>query len=529
MEGANPRKEGGDSLSDLARQCEPVPLVSVAECRKLEQDLMDSGVSALILMEQAALGLKDRLLRCLSSQEKSRKVLILCGPGNNGGDGLALARLLAQENIFAKVVLINSERYSAECLAQLKMLPKNLSLQVYPDADNLTLNAQGIKYAGLSAEQLADELQQAEFLVDALLGIGQVSEPRGPIAEVLELLSRELSANCYRFAIDVPTGINCDTGEVYKGAFVADLCVCLGALKRGLTQYPARSLVNKLSLVDLGFRLSAAADFYLSRLSIEDEKLLKRDPKAHKGSFGRVAIIGGSADYPGAPVLAANSAVLSGAGLVKKIHLPGWAIPGLMPEVMLRNASSNSEGDLGPEHLEQVLELVAESNAAVLGPGLGQSKRTFEFLSAFFAKLNSTNALVVDADALNFLAASAINLPKFERLVLTPHPGEAARLLNCSVADVEKDRFAAVKSLQSRYGGTVLLKGASSLVYSGEYGSGLVNVTGSSSLATGGSGDRLSGMIAALLARGLEASEATRVAVFVHGALSEKMIERPWF
>jgi hydroxyethylthiazole kinase-like uncharacterized protein yjeF len=517
------------SFSRLAKQGHAAPLVSVAECKSYEHDLIASGCSALDLMEQAAIGIKQQLKEKLAPALASNALVILCGSGNNGGDGLALARLLAAEGIFARLVLINSDKYSTECVAQIKKLPAELSLQVFPTGDNTVLNQLQLRYKSLGPEEFCELVTKADILIDALLGIGQLSEPRGAVAELLSLLDTRGASNCCRVALDVPTGINCDTGQVFKGAFASDLCICIGAIKRGLSQYPARALVKKLSLVELGSsQLQPQTDFFVSTISEQEKQILKRPEDAHKGVFGRIAIIGGSPNFPGAPVLSANAAVLSGAGLVTKFHLSAWPIPGLMPEVMLKNSKFSSNPELGPEHLDEALQLSAASDAVVIGPGLGQSQSATDFLSSFLARVRNT-ALVVDADALNLIASNSLDLPKLERLVLTPHPGEAARLLGTTVEAIEHDRFTAVRTLQGRYGGTVLLKGASSIICASDYGSGLVNLTGSSYLATGGSGDRLSGMIAALLARGLDALSATKIAVFAHGALAEKIIDRPWF
>jgi hydroxyethylthiazole kinase-like uncharacterized protein yjeF len=512
-------------------------LVSVQEAQTFDRLTInqigpDPNSASLELMERAAVGLADIILARikLAQDNNPAKVLVLSGPGNNGADGIALVRLLTARGVACELLLVSAKKYSVEYQAQLARIPTNIKPWCFgSDQAQAVIAASMTDSQICSKEQVLPLLEQATIVVDALLGTGQKSAPSAAIANLLSIIAKNRNDKAKYISVDIPTGINADSGEVYRPHFVADLCICIGLVKRGLLQYPARQELSELALVDIGWSCEQSP-FFEFNSPPSDSTILERAPVAHKGTFGRVLVIAGSQNFPGAAVLVANSALFSGAGLVTKAHLRGLPLPGLRPEVML-----NLFGESGSEpvsfcikDLEKLSQLIQQSDAIVLGPGLGQSSAVADLVVRLLPLLIN-KPTVLDADALNLIAQLSENAQvKFaDQTVLTPHPGEAARLLGLdSAAQVESDRYKTILDLQQRYGGVFVLKGAATIIASESKG--YVNCTGSPLLASAGSGDRLSGMIAALLARGFSALEAARLAVFRHGQLAEREYLIPW-
>ncbi len=512
-------------------------LVSVQEAQTFDRLAIgqiggDSESASLELMERAALGLADVVLTKidLAQNKQTANVLVLCGPGNNGADGIALVRLLTERGVFCELLLVHANKYSPEYKVQITKIPASIKPWCYGAGQVDRAVADSIVSAQIcSDQQLIQLVDKATIVVDALLGTGQKSTPSAAIASLLSLIAKNKNTRAQYISIDIPTGINADSGEVYTPHFVADLCICIGLVKRGLLQYPARQELSELAVVDIGWSREQQPFFEFNSPPL-DAAILERASAAHKGSLGRVLVIAGSQNFPGAAVLVANSALFSGAGLVTKAHLRGLPLPGLRPEVMLNlfGESGSEPSSFGIQDLKQLSELIQQSDAVVLGPGLGQSSAILD-LTAQLLPLLINRPTVLDADALNVIAQFSHKDPiKFgAQTVLTPHPGEAARMLGLdSVAQVESDRYKTILELQQRYGGIFVLKGAATIIASESKG--FVNCTGSPLLASAGSGDRLSGMIAALLARGFSALEAARLAVFRHGQLAEREYLIPW-
>lgn len=475
-----------NSASPSARR-----VYATADIRQLEQAAIADGVAGIKLMKQAGRAAFALLLEYFPSPEL---ITVYCGSGNNAGDGYVLAALAAQRRIPVTVVQVASpERLHNE------------ALQAYEFAlqENVTM----VPFA-------SDSTPQAGVIVDALLGIGVKGAPEGAFTAAIEQIN---TARLPVLALDLPSGLLADTGACAGSAVTATLTITFIGLKRGLVTGRGPALCGDLYLADLDV-VDVRDDAALPHCLLLDDVLHYLSPRkadAHKGDFGHVMVIGGDTGFGGAALMAAEAAARTGAGLVsvatRPEHIP--AILARRPEIMACGVVSGQE-------LEPWL---ARPTVLVLGPGLGSSPWSEQMLQQ---AANTGLPMVLDADALNMMAAERV-LPagsKRDNWLLTPHPGEAARLLGVSTADIQADRFAAVQALQQRYGGAVILKGAGSLVAGTTLGIGVVTA-GNPGMASGGMGDILSGILGGLLAQGLPLEEAARVGATVHSVAADMAAE----
>jgi len=452
------------------------------------QAAKNAGYSLYQLMEMAG----ESVFRVLEEEyPRTQNVTVLCGGGNNGGDGFVVARLAKQAGLAVQLICtVDESRYLGDAL---------LAKQAW------------LKSGGtiLSQEVLSECLTTADVIIDGLLGTGLSGQVREETRAIIDSVNR-----CEKpvIAIDIPSGLCSDTGTVLGCAICAQHTVTFIAIKQGLVTGQARDVVGKLHFSGLNVQ-SQFADLVPSdvdMLSLEEMlgDFPKRSATAHKGKHGRMLCIGGNQGYGGAIRMCAQAAVRSGAGLVSCICHPVSSLPLMVacPEVM------TSGWDGSKTTLSEALEF---ADVVALGPGLGVDQWAQD-LYQVASKLSKPK--VVDADGLNLLAQNPI---KDDLRVITPHPGEAARLLQCSVSDVEQDRFQAVKALHNLYGGVVVLKGAGTLIFDGDITH--VCQAGNSGMATGGMGDVLTGIIAALIAQGMSLGNAAKFGVLIHSEAADQL------
>lgn len=463
-------------------------------------------------MERAGRGIAERLVALGERSPGSGEVVVLCGPGNNGGDGLVVARLLHARGIPVRAVVGEAARYSDDFVTNAHLLiDAGGRVGVFGPA------GAPAAWGGtpVSESEVQGAIAAASILVDALLGTGQQAAPSGAIGALVKMASHAPSG-CAAVAIDLPTGVNGESGAVYSPSIRADHTCAIQYIKRGLMQYPARERCGEISVVDIGIRPSSPPQFFL--LGDEAAVLPGRKVAAHKGDFGHVTVVGGSSSMPGAPMLVATAALRMGAGWVS-LARPGGAVA--IPEVMVVSGVGNG-GSFEERDAPLVIEAIRRSRAVVIGPGMGRSQGIDLFLRAVLSeKSPNSRCLVVDADALHSIAGHPEIHREFvgRHVVLTPHPGEAARLLGWTSDEVQADRFRAVVELSLRYNATVVLKGAGTLVCGD--GRGYVCPFGTPYLATPGSGDVLAGMIGALGAQGFDPIEAACRGVVIHARSGE--------
>lgn len=483
------------------------------------------GVPSLVLMENAALGVVDALTDAWPTAESA---LILCGPGNNGGDGLAVARHLDLRGYRLRVfLLVPKEKLGGDAEVQLRIL-----------------EGLGVEVEEATGEDDVSDLlaacARADLVIDALFGTGLSRPLEGRFADLVEGIN-ELPVPV--LAVDIPSGLDGSKTEPPGPHLRADVTVTFGTLKIAQVLPPSEDAVGRLVVADLGVPRSLAEEAEPEgrqrlHLTTEDDVracLAPRDADAHKGTFGHVVVVGGSAGKSGAVVLAARAAVRSGAGLVTAV-VP----PPLLDILDVASVESMSllldEGDaeyLRQDDVAQIAEFCAgddaRKDAVAIGPGVGRADDAWAAVRRLAAELDVP--VVIDADGLNALAADPSKLrERGSATVLTPHPGEAARLLaglrgeDVTSGEVQADRRAAVAELAEGTGSVVVLKGYRTLVAdpSGEI---WINPTGNAGMATGGTGDVLTGVVVALLARGWDAFAAARVAAWVHGRAGDRAAE----
>lgn len=467
----------------------PHELYRSAQVRELDRiAIQERGIAGYTLMSRAGEAAFE-LLRETWSQV--RRIAIVCGAGNNAGDGYVLARLIKETGLAPSVLTLSEpDRLQGD------------ALRAYEAA-----RAADVPIAPFAAERLED----AELIVDAILGTGLEREVTGPWREAIKAINQHPAAV---LAIDIPSGLNADTGAIMGIAVHADVTITFIALKQGLFTGQGPNCCGTLRFADLDvpdaiYRIIHPASRRYSGGDLPT-LLTPRPRSAHKGHYGHVLIVGGDMGMAGAPRMAGEAAARCGAGLVsvatREAHAAVQAA--VRPELMFR----------GVENLSELGLLLTRATVVAVGPGLGRSDWGQSMLEFVLA---SDRPLVVDADALNLLAANPV---RRDNWVLTPHPGEAARLLKMTPAEVEMDRFTAVCDLAVRYGGVCVLKGAGSLIASEQAGV-VVSTTGNPGMASGGMGDVLTGIIAALVAQGLPLASAARAGVYLHGRAGDKAAE----
>jgi ADP-dependent NAD(P)H-hydrate dehydratase / NAD(P)H-hydrate epimerase len=493
-----------------------IPVVTAAEMREADRRAIEEvGVPGLMLMERAGAAVAAAVRERFPG---AARVTVLCGKGNNGGDGFVAARHLMDRR--PQVYLLGRrDDVRGDAAAHLAK---------YEEAGGSVHEA---------AEEAAWDHARAraldcDLVVDAILGTGLRDAPSGLSGRVVADLAAIVGDRPAVLAVDVPSGLSSDTGDTPWPSVRAALTVAFAAAKHCHAFPPACDRVGELRVADIGIPRSLLESVRLWLLEIGDAAAAwpPRKPASHKGDFGHVLVVAGSVGKTGAAVLSAMGALRSGAGLVT-VAIPESAlapVAAARPELMTEPLPAAGRG-FAASALERALELAQARDAVVLGPGLGQAAETQAFARALVARCASP--LVLDADGLNAFAASAEGGPAAELpwrtapTVLTPHPGEMARLAGGSTRDVQSRRLESARALAARSGAVVVLKGQRSVIAAPD-GRAAVNRTGNPGMATGGTGDVLAGIIGALLARGCDAWTAAIAATCVHGLAGDRAAAR---
>jgi len=487
-----------------------IPVLSAAAMRAADRATILGGVPSLELMERAAEALVDELLRRFPGW---KRVVVACGPGNNGGDGLAAARLLAGHGVAAAIfTLTDASSYRGD------------------PADNAArARAYGLDLTALSNRggraAFVRCLAESDGAVDALFGTGLSRGLTGAAARSVQLLN---ASGRPIVSADVPSGLSADSSVPVGPCVRAALTVAFAAPRLCHVFFPARQFCGEVVVCDIGVSREelARAHSLLAQVEPEDVRRLlpPRRLDAYKGDFGRVAVVAGSRGKTGAAILCARAALRAGAGLVT-VFCPESledVIVAALPEAMTRGLGERN-GGLTAKAGQAAVEALEDFDAAVAGPGLGMAPGTVEAVEEIARR--SRVPLVADADFLNVFAGRPGALARRKSAtILTPHPGEAARLLGVTVRKVQGDRARAASRLSRLARSVVVLKGAGTLTATPD-GRLAVNPTGTPLLGTAGSGDVLAGAIGALLAGGLPAWEAAIAGTYLHGAAGNLLAE----
>jgi ADP-dependent NAD(P)H-hydrate dehydratase / NAD(P)H-hydrate epimerase len=490
-----------------------VKIVSVHQMRAIEDAAVERGVSLDELQWNAATAVANRVEELF--RQDHRPLLFVAGGGNNGRDALIAAAILLERGREVRAYL--APRAGSEDVVR-RLVEGGARVHAEEGPGDRAL--------------LGEWIEDASALVDGLLGIGIRGDVREPIAGIIATAAdacRSLSVPVV--AVDLPSGIDADTGEVAGVALRADYTISLGCVKAGLLKFPAAGYVGRLMPVGIGLPPGTDASVALELLTRASMGALvpARAPDAHKGSFGRVLVVAGSARYVGAGYLVGAAAARIGCGLVT-LAVPGWqltALAALLPEATYLPLPEAGSTEDAIENARAVADMLAESDALVVGPGLAQGAPPATLVRSLLEANERGRRVpcVIDADALNALVAwegwwKEVSFP----CVLTPHPGEMARLTGLSAPGVNARRWELTQAKATEWRQTVVLKGAFSVI-SDPAGSTWVSPHAVSALASGGTGDVLAGMIAGLISQGATASAAARAGVFLHAESAREALK----
>lgn len=492
-------------------------LVTAEEMRAYDATaIQDYGIPGIVLMENAGRTTFHIMKTRLGPDLQDLKVSVVAGPGNNGGDGYVIARYLFNHGAEVETFFLSPrDKIQGDALTNLKILER-MTKRIFHVTDTETMNVAARKW------------RESEVIVDAILGTGLNSEVRSPYREAILEIN---SSQAIRVAVDLPSGLDADTGKILGCAVKADITATYGFKKLGMAVYPGIAYCGDIEVVDISIPLPAIEKnppqaILYSSPNAETYYGLRMNPEAHKGIFGHLLVIGGSPGKTGAPAMAAQAASRIGAGLVT-VGVPA-ALNSILEvkltEEMTAPLPESIPGFLGMTALDRLRDLAEGKRCVVLGPGLSTEYDIPEMVLKFLSSYSGW--LVIDADGLNVLSGRMDILKTTEaNVVLTPHPGEMARLTGKTSREVQEDRIGTARKFAMDFGVWVVLKGAGTITASPD-GMIVINTTGNSWMASGGQGDVLSGILGGLLVQNIPPEEAIPFGVFLHGLAADSLLEK---
>ncbi len=478
------------------------PLYKAEEMRTLDSETIENlGLPGIVLMEHAgyksALIIKDKF-------PPPGFVTIICGKGNNGGDGFVIARWLKQWGYFVNVILLTkAERLKGDAKINCDVFRK-----LYPEE---------FVEAPDSIEIVKKYISECEIVVDAILGTGLEKPLSGYFLEVVKTINE---SGKFVFSVDIPSGLPSDSGRLIGECVKANITATYGGLKRAHFVYPARKFVGEVYLVDICIPESVKKLVEEGCFLVEEDDVKKhfpeRIPDAHKGNFGHLAILTGSPGKTGAGIMAGEAALKTGVGLVT-LYVPeslNIAYEANTLEVMSFPLKDN-QGYISSDNIEFLLSELENKDALAIGPGLGQHEDTLKLIEKLISECNIP--MVIDADGINLIAKKPEILKKKKApIILTPHPGELSRLIKVPTQEINQKRLETALEWAKKLNIILVVKGAGTITAIPE-GRAFINPTGNPGMASGGSGDVLTGIIGALLAMGITPEKAAYAGVFLHG------------
>ena len=473
-------------------------LYTAEEMSRADKGAQALGIPGGVLMERAGVAMARVALEAYAPG----RALIVAGGGNNGGDGFVIARELHRAGVEV-AVLATKDGYEGDPKTNLGIL-RNMNIGL------------------VGPDELEAELGRADLVVDALLGTGFSGEVREKEARLIEKMNESTAPV---LAVDVPSGVDGATGEVQGTAVRADVTVCAHAAKVGCVVSPGREHAGEVVAVDIG--IPPEADVQPSLVWTDADSLRGRIPRtaepAHKYSAGALLVVAGSRTTTGAPVMVVNGAQRTGCGIVF-LATSQSAAPSVdleLTEALVYGVAEDDEGFMTPEALDRILEQAERASALAVGPGMGTGDEGRRLVEGILEEVEAP--VLLDADAITNLAGTDVLSKRGAPTVVTPHAGELGRLLGAGAKEVSAGRLRSARRAAEEYGCCVLLKGSDTLI--GEADRVAINSTGNVALATAGTGDVLSGVIGALLSRGMDAYEAARAGAWVHGRAAELWLE----
>ncbi len=485
-------------------------LVTVSEIREMDRLTIEAGLPGLLLMEHAGMAVADRAVEILQ-ESGGERIAVFCGKGNNGGDGFTAARLLAQSGWRVTVFMTCAP-------ADIR---GDASVQF------TAMQTQEVEIVALENQPGLENIPSFDLIIDALLGTGIKGEVTGFTADLIDLINR---SGAFVLSVDIPSGLQSDSGRFEGACIEADATVTFGKLKRGLVLSSGRELSGVVDVADIGIPEPVAASIHSSAWLIESrdcrDRLPPRPMSAHKGDFGKVAVIAGSRGMTGAACLASTAALKAGCGLVKLVCPAGVnpILESMMPEVMTWPVPETPDGSLALSAVESIRTLLEWADVLAIGPGLSGNKETVSLIREIIRAENRL-PVVIDADGLNAFAGhpELLENPGSPR-ILTPHPGELSKLTGLTIADILADPAETAAEWSNRWQSVLILKGASTCIGVPD-GRVFVNTTGNSGMGSGGTGDVLTGITAGLLAQGISPADAAVCSVYLHGLAGDLAAE----
>ena len=476
------------------------------------------GIPSLVLMENAGRSCAERILRILHEKvpiPEEASVAVVCGRGNNGGDGMVIARHLQNRGVYVELFLLSEEdQLSPDARTQFEILQKlDVERKIIRDLEGV--------------EDLRHFLEEVHLCVDAILGTGLSSPLEGIVREVVETINLSMATV---FAVDIPSGIDATSGRILGEAIRADYTGTFGLLKLGQVLLPGSIHCGETDVYDIGIPSKAVFDAGI-KTEVLEERVVKsmfsiRPPDFHKGDAGRVFIVGGSHGMTGAPCLAGQAAMRMGAGLITVVVPESLrpVVESKLLEVMAMGIPDGGTGTFRAEAVPELLRRISRADFVVVGPGLGAYEGAAEFIAALLPQIRVP--FLLDADGLNALAGQLSVLRSLKApCIVTPHPGEMSRLTGESIEAIEASRIGSALHVAEEEGVTVILKGARTVIATPK-GDIFINTTGNPYMASGGMGDALSGIVAALASQGLSPTDASCAGVFLHGMSADILVRR---
>jgi hydroxyethylthiazole kinase-like uncharacterized protein yjeF len=490
-------------------------LVTANEMQEMDRLTIDSyGIPGRVLMENAGRG----ATRALCSQFdgiSNKNVGVIAGRGNNGGDGFVIARYLSQKGSEVTVYLLaKSTMVKGDASANLKLLaPLNIPVVEIPDEQSFLAHK--------------TDLLRQEIWIDALLGTGLKSTVEGYFKKIIEFINTQGKPV---FSVDIPSGLNSDTGQVCGACIRAQATATFAFAKTGHMLFPGSDYTGYLEIIDIGIPDHISENIKPKQHLLTPESIRTtfrpRDLDAHKGTTGHVLVVAGSVGKTGAAAMTAMSAMRAGAGLVT-LAIPESLNPVIetqILEAMTFPLPETENGIIGESSFNKIMDLLSGKKCLALGPGLGESAETKKLVLRIINE--SPVTIVIDADGLNNLAGSIEILKKAKApLILTPHPGEMARLMNLTPGSVQKDRITCARQFAEKFNVHIVLKGVKTIIAHPD-GNIFINPTGNPGMASGGMGDVLTGIIAGLVAQGFSPESAAHIGVYLHGTAADLLKEK---
>lgn len=486
-------------------------VLNAAEMATIDRTTIEKiQIPGVVLMENAGLGVVEEIEEFLEDVT-GKQIVIFCGKGNNGGDGYVIARHLYHRGADVAVFLAGDKKaIKGDALINLRIL------------DNM-----GIEVTEIATLDEISPFDHIDLVVDALLGTGVTGAVTGFFGELIHYMN---SLDAPIVSVDLPSGMETDTGAVHGACVQSDLTVTMAHLKTGLLFSPARDHAGEISIIDISVPPEVSEALQGKKYLVEKQDILDRLPKrsldAHKTSCGKVVVVAGSVGMTGAAALASLASLQVGAGLTK-LGIPSSLNPILeqkLTEVMTVPLAETDSQSISIKAKDQLADLVEWADVLAVGPGLSTHPETIEFVK--WLVTTAKKPMVLDADGLNALAQSPDLIKNYPgELIITPHPGELSRLIDLSVAEIQNDRLNVIRKLAQAWGKVIVLKGGPT-VTAAPNGDLFINSTGNPGMATGGSGDVLTGIIAGLLAQKLNAIDAAIVGVFLHGLAGDLAAEK---